>query len=68
MSREQQTTELINNLGNVNATEVLLSDTAISLAQIADKIGCDYEERKEFVADNDKQASLVTVYHRRENK
>ena len=36
MSREQQTTELINRLGTVNATEVLLSDIAISLAQIAD--------------------------------
>ena len=38
MSREQQTTELINDLGNVNATEVLLADIAISLAQIADKL------------------------------
>ena len=44
----------------------LLTDIALSLAQIADKIGCDYEERKEFVATNDKQASIVTVYHRRE--
>lgn len=46
----------------------LLTDIALSLAQIADKIGCDYEERKEFVADSGTQASLVTVYHRRENK
>lgn len=38
LRREQQTTELINNLGNVNATEVLLADIAISLAQIADKL------------------------------
>lgn len=68
MSREQQTTELINSLGSVNATEVLLSDIAVSLAQIADKIRCDYEERKEFVADNATQASLVTVYHRRDNE
>ena len=38
LRREQQTTELINDLGNVNATEVLLADIAISLAQIADKL------------------------------
>ena len=66
MSREQQTEKLINDLGSVNATEVLLADIAISLAQIADKIGCDYEVHTEFVADNDKQARMVTVYHRRE--
>ena len=46
----------------------LLTDIAISLAQIADKIGCDYEVHTEFVADNDKQARMVTVYHRRERK
>lgn len=46
----------------------ILCDIALSLAQIADKIGCDYEERKEFVADNATQASLVTVYHRRERE
>ena len=46
----------------------ILADIAISLAQIADKIGCDYEERKEFVADSGTQASLVTVYHRRERE
>ena len=68
MSREQQTEKLINDLGSVNATEVLLADIAISLAQIADKIGCDYEVHTEFVADNDKQARMVTVYHRRERK
>lgn len=68
MSREQQTTELINDLGSVNATEVLLADIAISLAQIADKIGCDYEVHTEFVADTDNQARMVTVYHRREKK
>lgn len=68
MSREQQTTELINRLGTVNATEVLLSDIAISLAQIADKIGCDYEVHTEFVAEQDKQARMVTVYHRRERE
>lgn len=68
MSREQQTTELINDLGSVNATEVLLADIAISLAQIADKIGCDYEVHTEFVADTDNQARMVTVYHRRERK
>ena len=39
MSREQQTTELINDIGwSVNATEVLLADIAVSLAQIADRL------------------------------
>lgn len=38
MSREQQTTELINSLGSVNTTEVLLADIALSLAQIADRL------------------------------
>jgi len=46
----------------------LLTDIAISLAQIADKIGCDYEVHTEFVADTDNQARMVTVYHRREKK
>lgn len=46
----------------------VLADIAISLAQIADKIGCDYEVHTEFVADTDNQARMVTVYHRREKK
>lgn len=69
MSREAECRELINQLGELNKVKsLLLADIAISLAQIADKIGCDYEERKEFVADNATQASLVTVYHRRDNE
>ena len=57
--------------GRLNEKQVslcMLSDIALSLAQIADKIGCDYEVHTEFVADNDKQARMVTVYHRRERK
>lgn len=46
----------------------ILCDMALSLAQIADKIGCDYEVHTEFVADTDNQARMVTVYHRRERK
>ena len=38
MSREQQTIKLINDLGGVKATEVLLADIALSLAQIADAL------------------------------
>ena len=67
MSREAECRELINQLGELNKVKsLLLADIAISLAQIADKIGCDYEVHTEFVADNDKQARMVTVYHRRE--
>ena len=69
MSREEECRELINQLGELNKVKsLLLADIAISLAQIADKIGCDYEVHTEFVADNDKQARMVTVYHRRERK
>lgn len=68
MSREDETMQTLKNIGDVSKTEAILADIAISLAQIADKIGCDYEERKEFVADNATQASLVTVYHRRESE
>ena len=66
MSREAETMQTLKNIGDVSKTQAILSDIAVSLAQIADKIGCDYEERKEFVADNGTQASLVTVYHRME--
>ena len=72
MSREEVCRELLIKIAEeadgLTANEVIalcLEDIAISLAQIADKIGCDYEERKEFVADNATQAGLVTVYHRR---
>ena len=66
MSREAETMQTLKNIGDVSKTQAILADIAISLAQIADKMGCDYEERKEFVADNGTQASLVTVYHRME--
>ena len=68
MSREAETMQTLKNIGDVSKTQAILSDIAISLAQIADKIGCDYEVHTEFVADNDKQARMVTVYHRRERK
>lgn len=77
MSRTEDLTQKNNRLaedlknGRLNEKQIMLltlSDIALSLAQIADKIGCDYEERKEFVADNATQASLVTVYHRRERE
>ena len=68
MSREAETMQTLKNIGDVSKTQAILADIAISLAQIADKIGCDYEVHTEFVADNDKQARMVTVYHRRERK
>lgn len=75
MSREEVCRELLRKIAEeadgLTANEVIalcLEDIAVSLAQIADKIGCDYEKRKEFVADNATKASLVTVYHRRERE
>lgn len=40
----------------------LLTDIALSLAQIADKVGCDYVEDREYRSVNDKMARQVTVY------
>ena len=68
MSREAETMQTLKNIGDVSKTQAILADIAISLAQIADKIGCDYEVHTEFVSDDDKQARMVTVYHRRERK
>ena len=68
MSREAETMQTLKNIGDVSKTQAILADIAISLAQIADKMGCDYEVHTEFVADNDKQARMVTVYHRRERE
>lgn len=77
MSRTEDLTQKNNRLaedlknGRLNEKQIMLltlSDIALSLAQIVDKIGCDYEVHTEFVAEQDKQARMVTVYHRRENK
>lgn len=68
MSREESTRITVESLLGLSKTEYLLAEIAISLAQIADKIGCDYEVHTEFVADTDNQAGMVTVYHRRERK
>ena len=67
MSREAETMQTLKNIGDVSKTQAILADIAISLAQIADKMGCDYEARNEIVADNG-YAQGVTVYHRRERK